>query len=204
MVLLSARNANAHISCLNANPLWGGDSLRWRHNGRDSVSYHQPRACTQPFIQAQIKENIKLRVTGLCGGNSPVTDEFPAQIASNAENVPIWCRHHVIIFFSCDQAAPWMVQSVCLSHLFDYVPIIVSSWNFQELLPITEVMSMQKVKVKGQRSWSEVNAQLSRFLTVTPVWFHIWRWNDAQSLMLLKRGALLFFKVIRQISRSHG
>ena len=33
---------------------------------------------------------------------------------------------------------------------FHYVPIIVSSWNFQELLPMTEVMSMQKVKVKGQ------------------------------------------------------
>ena len=53
--------------------------------------------------------------------------------------------------FSCDQAALWMVQSVhpsvCLSHLFDYVPIIVSSRNFQELLPMTEVMSMQKVKV---------------------------------------------------------
>ena len=185
-------------------PTHCGDSLRWRHNGRDSVSYHQPRACTQPFIQAQIKENIKLRVTSLCGGNSPVTGEFPAQIASNAENVPIWWRHHVIIFFSCDKAALWMVQSVCLSHLFDYVPIIVSSWNFQELLPITEVMSMQKVKVRGQRSRSEVNAQLSRFQTVTPVWFHIWRWNDAQSLMLLRRGALLFFKVNRQISRSHG
>ena len=42
--------------------------------------------------------------------------------------------------------------SVCLSHLFDYVPIIVSSQNFQELLPMTEVMSMQKVKVRGQRS----------------------------------------------------
>ena len=56
--------------------------------------------------------------------------------------------------FSCDQAALWMVQSVCLSvcpsHLFDYVTIIVSSWNFQELLPMTKVRSMQKVKVKGQ------------------------------------------------------
>ena len=26
--------------------------------------------------------------------NSPVTGEFPAQMASNAESVPIWCRHH--------------------------------------------------------------------------------------------------------------
>ena len=71
------------------------------------------------------------------------------------------------VLFSCDQAALWMVfsvclsvrlsvcLSVCLSHLFDYVPIIVSSWNFQELLPMTKVTSMQKVKVRGQRSRSQ-------------------------------------------------
>ena len=39
--------------------------------------------------------------------------------------------------------------------LVDYVPIIMSSWNFQELLPVTEVTSMQKVKVRGQRSRSQ-------------------------------------------------
>ena len=27
--------------------------------------------------------------------NSPVSDEFPAQMASNAENVSNWWRHHV-------------------------------------------------------------------------------------------------------------
>ena len=49
---------------------------------------------TQTFIQAQIKETPKLHVTGLCAGNSPVTGgEFPAQMASNAENVSIWWRH---------------------------------------------------------------------------------------------------------------
>ena len=35
-----------------------------------------------------------LRVTGLCAGNSPVTGEFPSQMASNAENVSISWRHH--------------------------------------------------------------------------------------------------------------
>ena len=35
-----------------------------------------------------------LRVTGLCAVNSLVTGEFPAQRASNAENVSIWWRHH--------------------------------------------------------------------------------------------------------------
>ena len=29
-------------------------------------------------------------------GNSPGTGEFPAQMASNAENVSIWWRHHVL------------------------------------------------------------------------------------------------------------
>ena len=61
--------------------------------------------------------------------------------------------------FSCDQAALRMAISVCLSvclwHLFDNVSINVSSWIFQELLPMTKVMSMQKVKVRGQRSRSQ-------------------------------------------------
>ena len=39
--------------------------------------------------------DTELRVTGLCAGNSPEAGEFPAQMASNAENVSIWWRHHV-------------------------------------------------------------------------------------------------------------
>ena len=69
------------------------------------------------------------------------------------------CQWRGALFFSCDQTALQMVFSVCpsvrLSHLFDYVPIIVSSWNFLELLPMTTVKSMQKVKVRGQRSRSQ-------------------------------------------------
>ena len=65
--------------------------------------------------------------------------------------------------FSCDQAALRTLLSVCLSvrpsvrlsHLFHYVPTVVSSWNFQALLPMADVMSMQKVKVRGQRSQSQ-------------------------------------------------
>ena len=30
-------------------------------------------------------------------GNSPGTGEFPAQMASNAESVSIWWRHHVLV-----------------------------------------------------------------------------------------------------------
>ena len=72
---------------------------------------------------------------------------------------------------------------------------------------ITNDQSDVHAKGHGQRSKvkvTEVNTQLNRFRTVTPVWIHIWWWNDAYSLMILRKGALLFLKVIRQISRSHG
>ena len=42
------------------------------------------------------KKPSKLRVTGLCAGNSPGTGKFPAQMTSYAENVFIWWRHHEI------------------------------------------------------------------------------------------------------------
>ena len=52
------------------------------------------RLFNQPFIQAQIKDTIKaLRHRPLCG-NSPVTGEFPAQMASNAGKSSRWWRHH--------------------------------------------------------------------------------------------------------------
>ena len=47
-------------------------SLRWRHNGRDSVSNHQPHHCLLNHLsRRRSKETSKLRVTGLCAGNSP-------------------------------------------------------------------------------------------------------------------------------------
>ena len=83
--------------CYNAmlvNHTGGHKALQWRHNGRDSVSNHQPRECLlSRLIRRRTKKTSKLRVTGLCAGNSPGTGEFPAQMASNAENVSIWWRH---------------------------------------------------------------------------------------------------------------
>ena len=69
--------------------------LQWRHNGIDGVSNHQPRHCLlSRLFGHRSKKTSKLRVTGLCAANSPVTDDFPAQMASNAEKVSIWWRHH--------------------------------------------------------------------------------------------------------------
>ena len=63
-------------------------SLRWRHNGSNGVSNHQPHDCLlSRLFRRRSKKTSKLRVTGLCEGNAPVTSEFPAQRASHAENV---------------------------------------------------------------------------------------------------------------------
>ena len=77
-------------------------SLRWRHNGRDSVSNHQPHDCLlKRLFRRRSKKISKLRATGLCAGNSPGTGEFPAQMASNAENISIWWRHYVFAMLYC-------------------------------------------------------------------------------------------------------
>ena len=58
---------------------------------------------------------------------------------------------------------------------------------------ITKDQGKVHAKDQGQRSKvqvTEVTTQLNRFRTVTPVWIHIWWWNDTCSLMLLRRGVL--------------
>ena len=63
---------------------------------------------------------------------------------------------------------------------------------------------MSSLKFQGHtaKQKSLISTQIGRFRTATPVWSQQWLRNDTQSLTLQKRCALLFFKVIRQISRS--
>ena len=105
---------------------------------------------------------------------------------------------------------PSVRLSVCLSVCLSVTPFWLC-YHHRIIMKFSGVITNEQGKVhakgQGQRSKvkvTEVTTQLNRFRTVTPVWIHIWWWNDAYSLMLLRRGALLFFKVIRQISRSHG
>ena len=54
--------------------------LRWRHNGHDSVSNHQPRGCLlSRLFRRKSKKTSKLRVAGLCVGNSPGPVNIPHQ-----------------------------------------------------------------------------------------------------------------------------
>ena len=85
-------------------------ALQWRHDERNSVPNHQPHECLlNDLFGRRSKKTWKLCVTGLCAGNSPVPGEFTAQMASIAENVLIWWRHHVtwyqyVYSVSCDES----------------------------------------------------------------------------------------------------
>ena len=93
---------------------------------------------------------------------------------------------------------PSVCLSVCPSVSLSVTPFWLCS-HHRIIMNISGVITndQSKVQAKGQCQRSkvkvtEVTTQLNRIRTVTPVWIEIWWWNDAYSLMLLKRGALLF------------
>ena len=125
---------------------------------------------------------------------------------NDAQSFMLLRRGALLFLAATKQLNEWYFPSVCLSVCYTFLTMFPSSYH-QFSGVITNDRSDVHAKSQGQRSKvkvTEVNTQLSHFQTVTPVWIHIWWWNDAQSLMLLRRGALLFFKVIHQISRSEG
>ena len=74
---------------------WSYSSLEWRHNGLDSVSNHQPRdSLFNRLFRRRSKKTSKLRVTMRGIHRGPVNS--PHRWPSNAENVSIWRRHHVL------------------------------------------------------------------------------------------------------------
>ena len=142
--------------------------------------------------------------------NSPMAKKWCTKLEVALKRCPF--------VFSCDQAALQMVFSVCpsvclsvrLSVRLSVTPFSPCS-HHRIIMKFSGVITMVKsdvhAKGQGQRSKvkvTEVNTQLSRFRTLTPVWIHVWQWNHAHSWKQHRRGALLFFKVNPQISRSHG
>ena len=90
---IDQRGYHVIISCL-YNMAAYALPLQWRHNDRVDVSNHQPNSLLKCLFRRRSKKTSKLCVIGLCAWNSLVTGGFPAQRASNAENVSIWWRHH--------------------------------------------------------------------------------------------------------------
>ena len=78
---------------------WSGNPIHYSDVIKGAMAsqffIQQPHDCFLICLcRRRSKKTSKLRVIGLCAGNSPVVVKFPAQMASNAENVSIWWRHH--------------------------------------------------------------------------------------------------------------
>ena len=129
-------------------------SLQWHHDGRDGVSNHQPPDCllTRLFRHRSTK-TLKLRVTGLCWGNSLVTGGFPAEMASNAEKVSIWWRHHVSKR-RCHRA---LVSLQCTSVLY----ISAQVWNCDMRYKIITWNNLDVFVNEITGGWSSVMVQCS-------------------------------------------
>ena len=86
-------------------------TLRWRHKGRDSVSNHQPDECL---------------LNRLFRRRSTKTSKLPAQMASNAENVSIWWRHH-------DNSSQRQAITQSYNHIMPVWPAITNTRRHSQL-----------------------------------------------------------------------
>ena len=91
----------------------------------------------------------KLRVTGLCVGNSPVTGEFPAQMVSNAENVSIWWRHHDIYWTGTERA---LLHYGLINHLQNVITMLKKA-KFNPKMSIIEVVQPRGQGALCKRLW---------------------------------------------------
>ena len=83
--------------------------MYYSHLGRDGVSNHQPHDyLLNRLFRRRTRKTSKLCVTGLV-----VTGEFPAQMAINAENVPIWWRHHAVKWGISEQSSHHITYIRC-------------------------------------------------------------------------------------------
>ena len=94
-------------------------TLQWRHNEHDGASNHQPHYCLfNRLFRHRWKKTSKLRVTGLCEGNSPVS--FKQVSCRHIQLVPRISKEEnylTEIILANQQLVPWKGTSPC-SHMW--------------------------------------------------------------------------------------
>ena len=144
--------------------------MQWHHNWCDRVSNHQTHdRFPNRLFRRRSEKTSKLRVPGLCACNSPVTGEFPAQMASNAKNVSIWWRHHDsgpwwIWYFEWSVLSTYsMVVSFVTTHLKwicatvsqkDFNSTRYTWFNFQIFKPYCDINRPYSIELSSHIAWS--------------------------------------------------
>ena len=87
-------------------------TLHWRHNDHDGVSNHQPHGCLlNRLFRHRSKKTSKLRVTGLCVGNSPGPVNYPHKGPVTQKMFPFHdvIMHAMMLFCS-------IIEHACFRH----------------------------------------------------------------------------------------
>ena len=100
-------------------------TLRWRHNDHPVVSNHQPHGCLlNRLFRRRWKKTSKLRVTGLCAGNSPgpVNSPYKGQWRGK-------CFHLMTSSWAGIQACSWQLGIWTMYSQVIYTPVKVYCQN---------------------------------------------------------------------------
>ena len=158
--------------------------LRWRHHGCYGVSNHQPHDCVlNRLFRRRSMNTSKLRVTGLCEGNSPGTGEFPAQMASNVENVSIWWRDHgysrsnvgardMHKVFHSNPYSLWLSSKPSTAHLKQCAHCVVLVTVLWSLLHWG--LTIWQQQHEAQHNYVHISWSVSR-MECSPLWYIGWK-----------------------------
>ena len=133
-------------------------TLQWDHNGRDGISNHEPHSCLlNRLFRCRSKKTSKFRVTGLCVGNSPVTGEFPAQRATNAENVSISWRHHEA---SLNTQGSQIKYRMAVTSRNDYITTSCTWASYRKIQLIQSFVACLQDEMRNFRKYCTINLTL--------------------------------------------
>ena len=140
-------------------------TLRWRHNGRDGVlNYPHHHSVLNRLFRRRSKKMSKLRVAGLCVENSPVNGEFPAQMASNTENVTIWWCHN-----DC-RLLRFVIAFIHLQNDFEILPRVLQCSSPNKKDPINEMDLFLQMRLLA--IWVEPTHEVVFHTAIAPRWIY--------------------------------
>ena len=136
-------------------------SWQWRHNGHEGVSNPQPHDCLLNCLyRRRSKKTSKLRVTGLCAGNSPVTGEFLIQISPLA-----YAALHV---YADDDYCVCLFTRCCNGTLLTMREVLM--WCEHQCINISPITMCSIRIAKSIMSWTSNNYSTARRIVQTDVW----------------------------------
>ena len=147
-------------------------SLRWRHNGHESVWNHQPHDCLlNRLFRHRSKKTSKLRVTGLCVGNSP--HKWPVKVTRKM--LPF---DDVIMYrFRCRDAEGTAKASPCASSWCTKVTVLQSMWERMTRSETSPMWCGTASRLGRTKEWTARRGKSWHYIIRDVTWTRIGWWG---------------------------